>query len=71
MPVFSVLAAVKLPVLKILLMFVHLAEHFVVLSTGMLSEEASRFLFMLCCEAVGFCLESSSWSCASEMASVK
>lgn len=36
------LAAVKLPVLNILLVFVCLAEHFVVLAIGMLSEEVSR-----------------------------
>lgn len=42
MPAFSVLAAVKLPVLKILVVFVHPAERFVFLSIGMLSEVSSR-----------------------------
>lgn len=56
MPAFSVLAAVKLPGLKILLVFVHLAKHFVVLSIGKLIEEVSRKIPQVsisCYEAVG------------------
>lgn len=57
MPAFSVLAAVNLPGLKILLVFVHLAKHFVVLSIGKLIEEVSRkipqVLSISCYEAVG------------------